>query len=107
MIPTKTVRLHKKVYDALTEIANDTGISVGSVITNLATFGCHECGTQYLVDKHNYHKTQRGNKQLYETCFNCRPENYTPERLAEVKGEKSPKIVVAPPKEQVSVEHVS
>jgi len=107
MIPTKTVRVHKKVYDALSEIANSAGISVGSVITNLATFGCSECGGQYLVDKHSYHWIQRKQKDITPGCFHCQPEKYTPERLAEIKGEKPPKIVIAPPKEALTSEPVS
>jgi len=112
MIPTKTVRVHKKVYDKLAEIANQAGISIGSVITNLATFGCRECGSQYLVDKYNYDRVRRDAGKLYGGCFHCDPDGYTRERLAEVQGKEPPATVVIPPKPQpegepVSVEHVS
>jgi len=112
MIPTKTIRVHKKVFDNLAEIANQAGISIGSVITNLATFGCRECGSQYLVDKHNYDRVKRDAGKLYAGCFHCKPEDYTRERLAEVTGKEPPAIVVIPPKvkpnaEPVSIEHVS
>lgn len=107
MIPTKTVRIHKKLYDALTGIANDAGISVGSVLTNLATFGCSQCGSQYLVDKHSYHWIQKKARDITPGCYSCQPAKYSQERLAEVKGEKPPKIVIAPPREQLTSEPVS
>jgi len=107
MIPTKTVRVHKKLYDALTGIANDAGISVGSVITNLATFGCVECGSRYLVDKTSYHFIQKKLNDITDQCYSCHPEKYSKERIAQITGKKPPEIVIAPPKEEISREPVS
>jgi len=112
MVKTKTVRVHKKVYDQLVEVANYAGISVGSVITQLATMGCQECGRQILVNKDNYHRALAHQKELFGGCLLCSPHLYTAEQLKKARQDNRIPSTPSPPapthiEKGASVEHVS